>query len=184
MKPSPAGRFPNAPGVVSAPSSAIPGRPVRSMVKSEPCGQVRWASSACVESSATRCERPAIRSKSTAITRASMSAVTPGSVAPRAPDSDARLRAGVWLSERLVGAMNTSQALIAAAIGRAGSVPSVARSSIIASTASAPASAAPSRSASPIARVAGSTTTSTSSPAFMARQRSTIVRTAVQFGHA
>ena len=58
--------------------------------------------------------------------------------APRAPASLARLRAGVWLSDRLVGAMNTSQAASAAAIGRGGSVPSVARSSIIASTASAP----------------------------------------------
>ena len=84
-----------------------------------------------------------------------MSSVTPGRVAPRAPDSEARLRAGVWLSERLVGQMNTSQALIAAAIGRAGSVPSVARSSITASTASAPAAAAAVRRASPMSRVAG-----------------------------
>ena len=107
-----------------------------------------------------------------------MSSVTPGIVAPRTPCSLACLRAMVWLSERLVGAMNTSQAAIAAASARGGSVPSVARSSISASTASAPAAAAASRSASPIARLAGSTATSTSSPRWTARQRSITVRTA------
>jgi len=107
-----------------------------------------------------------------------MSWVTPGIVAPRTPASLARLRAGVWLSERVVGAMNTSQALIAAATGRAGSVPSVARSSMIVRTASAPAAAAPSRSASPIPRVVASATTSTSSPGFTASDRWTIVVTA------
>ena len=49
------------------------------------------------------------------------------------------LRACVCESDLLVGAMNTSAAASAAAIGGGGSVPSVARSSITASTASAPA---------------------------------------------
>jgi hypothetical protein len=84
----------------------------------------------------------------------------------------------VWLSDLLVGAMNTSQAASAAASVGGGSVPSVARSSITASTASAEASAASSRSASPIARVAGSTMISTSSPGFTARHRRTTVLTA------
>ena len=117
-------------------------------------------------------------SKSTAITRASISPVTPGIVAPRAPASVARLRAVVWLSDRLVGAMNTSQSASAAASVRGGSVPSVARSSITARTASADASEASSRSASPMARVAASTITSTSSPGLTARQRLTTVLTA------
>src|SRR6478735_7779121 len=56
-------------------------------------------------SAATALERAAIVSKSTAITRASISPVTPGIVAPRAPASVARLRAVVWLSDRLVGAV-------------------------------------------------------------------------------
>ena len=124
-------------------------------MKSVPRGQVMRARAGGSSSCGDGLRAARHRSKSTAITRASMSSVTPGIVAPRAPASLARLRAGVWLSDGVVGAMNTSQALIAAAIGRGGSVPSVARSSITASTASAPAAAAPSRSASPIARVPG-----------------------------
>ena len=93
-----------------------------------------------------------------------MSSVTPGSVAPRAPLSLAALRALVWLSERDVGAMNTSAAFSAAATASGGSCPSTSRGSMIVSTASAPASAAPSLSASPIARFGASVTTTTRSP--------------------
>ena len=51
--------------------------------------------------------------------RASMSAVTPGIVAPRAPASVARLRALVCDSDGRVGAMNTSHAANAAATAAA-----------------------------------------------------------------
>ena len=44
------------------------------------------------------------------ITRASISSVTPGSVAIRAPASDAALRAAVWESDWTVGARTTSAA--------------------------------------------------------------------------
>src|ERR1019366_84358 len=95
MKPSPQGRFPNAPAAVRSPSSDRPVRPPRSSRKSDPRGHVSRASSASPSSAATAWERDAIRSKSIAIARASMSSVTPGSVAPRAPASVARLRAAV-----------------------------------------------------------------------------------------
>ena len=95
MNPSPHGRFPNIPGSVSTPSSDIPSRPARSSVKSVPRGQVIRASRAPVRSLATSAERLAIWSKSPAIIRASMSSVTPGIVAPRAPASLAFLRATV-----------------------------------------------------------------------------------------
>ena len=147
-------------------------------VRSVPSGQVTCARVPASSSAATAPERAAIVSKSTAMTRASMSSVTPGIVAPRAPASVARLRALVWLSDRVVGAMNTSHAASAAAMLAGGSVPSVARSSITMSTASAPAARASSRSASPIVRMAGSTTTTTSSPACTPRQRRTTVSTA------
>ena len=62
-------------------------------MKSLPRGQVTRASSASPSSSATRRERSVISGKSHAISRASMSSVTPGSVAPRAPASLAALRA-------------------------------------------------------------------------------------------
>ena len=107
-----------------------------------------------------------------------MSSVTPGSVAPRAPPSLAALRALVWLSERVVGAMNTSAAASAAATAAGGSCPSTSRGSIVHSTASAPAAAAAERSASPTLRVAGSTTTTTSSPARTPRHWPTTVWTA------
>ena len=109
-------------------------------MKSVPRGQLTCASAASVSSAATCCERAAIASKSPAIIRASISSVTPGIVAPRAPASFARLRATVWLIERVVGAMNTSHAASAPATVGGGSVPSTSRSSMIASTASAPAS--------------------------------------------
>ena len=51
------------------------------------------------------------------MTRASISSVTPGSVAIRAPASVAALRAAVWESDWTVGARTTSAAAIAAAIG-------------------------------------------------------------------
>ena len=164
MNPSPHGRLPNAPLAVSRPSSGSPVRPLRSMRKSDPRGQVKRASSASVSSWATAWLRRPRVSRSAVIRRASRSAVTPGSVAPRAPFSLAALRARVWESERDVGAMNTSQAASAAATAGGGSSPSTARGSITHSTASAPAREASARSASPISRVPESTTTTTFSP--------------------
>ena len=79
------------------------------------------------------------------MTRASISSVTPGSVAVRAPASVAALRAAVWESDWTVGARTTSAAAIAAAIGGGGSAAWEPRSAITASTASAPASCAVSR---------------------------------------
>ena len=73
------------------------------------------------------------------ITRASISSVTPGSVAIRAPASEAALRAAVWESDWTVGARTTSAARIAAATGPGGSAAWESRSAISASTASAPA---------------------------------------------
>ncbi len=178
MNASPHGRLPNAPGAVRSPSSAMPLRPRSAMVAWVPCGQVIRATSPAVNSPAAVLDRRAILSKSTAITRPSISAVTPGIVAPRAPASVAFLRAVVWLSDLVVAATYRSQAPSAAAIGGGGSVPSVARSSMITSTASAPRSAAASRSDSPIARVPGSTTTRAFSRALMPRQRSKIAATA------
>ncbi len=55
------------------------------------------------------------------ITRASISSVTPGSVAIRAPASVAALRAAVCESDWTVGARTTSAASIAAAIVAGGS---------------------------------------------------------------
>ena len=55
------------------------------------------------------------------ITRASMSSVTPGRVAIRAPASVARLRAAVWESDWTVGASTTSAPAIASATVRGGS---------------------------------------------------------------
>ena len=72
------------------------------------------------------------------ITRASISSVTPGSVAIRAPASLARLRAAVCESDCTVGASTTSAAAIASATGPGGSAACDARSAITASTASAP----------------------------------------------
>ena len=174
-KPSPQGRFPNAPGARRSPSSAIPSRPVRSARKSVPRGHVTCAAPAPVRSAATARLRRPIRSKSAAISRASMSSVTPGSVAPRAPRSLAALRARVCESERVVGAMNTVAAASAAATAAGGSSPSTCRGSITVITGSAPSAAAASRSASPIARVPRSTTITTSSPARTPRHGPTTV---------
>ena len=124
MNPSPHGRLPNALGPLRSPSSAIPVRPVRSIVKSEPRGQVKRASPALLSRSASARERRWSVAKSHAIRRASMSSVTPGSVAPRAPASLAALRARVCDSERDVGAMKTSASLSAPATAAGGSAPS------------------------------------------------------------
>ena len=112
------------------------------------------------------------------MSRVSMSAVTVGIVAPRAPLSVARLRACVCESEREVGAMKTSQAANASAIGGGGSTPWFSRGDMTASTASACASWASRRSASPTSCSGSSTTTRTFSPGATARQRRTTVRTA------
>ena len=178
MNPSPLGRLPNAPRAVRSPSSGMPWRPRRSSRRSVPRGQVTCASSPRSSRSATAWQRLASASKSTAMSRASMSAVMPGSVAPRAPASVAALRACVCESERVVGAMKTADRGSAAATGGGGSVPSVARSSMSARTASAPARAAASRSSSPIARVPASAITRTSSPGFTPRLSRTTVSTA------
>jgi len=105
MKPSPQGRFPNAPGSVRFPSSGIPLRPVRSNVASVPSGQLTRAVVPAVSSLAIAFERAAIFSKSTAIARASISGVTPGIVAPRMPASVACFLVVVWLSDLVVAAM-------------------------------------------------------------------------------
>src|SRR3954447_16982230 len=178
MKPSPHGRLPNAPGAVRRPPSAMPWRPLRSRLRSVPRGQAIFASVPFSSSSATACERLRRRSKSIAISRASMSVVTCGIVAPRAPASLARLRASVWLSERDAGAMNTSHAASASAIGAGGSEPSVGRGDITVRTASAPLCCAASLSFSPSSCSGSSTTTTTSSSGRMLRQRRTTVCTA------
>jgi hypothetical protein len=148
------------------------------MRKSEPRGQVKCASPAAVSSSASARPRRCSSPMSAVISRASRSAVTPGSVAPRAPLSVAALRARVCDSERLVGAMNTSAAASAAATAAGGSCPFTSRASITASTASAPARDASARSASPISRVPSSTTTRTSSPSRTPRHCPMTLRTA------
>ena len=112
------------------------------------------------------------------ITRASMSSVTPGSVAQRVPFWLARFRAAVCESDWTVGASSTSAAAIASATVPGGSAACEARSDITASTASPPASAASSRRHSPRCCVAGLQTTRTSSPSLTARQSRTTARTA------
>ena len=107
-----------------------------------------------------------------------MSSVTPGSVAPRAPASEAALRARVCESERRVGAMNTVAAARAAATAAGGSCPSTSRGSITHRTGSAPRRAAASRRASPSARRVVSVTMTTSSPARSPRHGPTTVSTA------
>src|SRR4051812_29201170 len=178
MNPSPQGRLPNEPAAVRSPSSAMPWRPVRSSLRSVPRGHAIRASLALSSSSATACERLRMRSKSIAISRASMSVVTCGIVAPRAPASLARLRASVWLRDRDAGAMNTSHAASASATGAGGSEPSVARGDITVRTASAPLCWAAVRSFSPSSWSGSSTTTTTSSSGRMLRQRRTTVCTA------
>src|SRR3954447_4847769 len=178
MNPSPHGRLPNAPGAVRSPSSAMPWRPLRSRLRSVPRGHAIFASVPLSSSSAIACERLFRRSKSIAISRASMSVVTCGIVAPRAPASLARLRASVWLSERDAGAMNTSHAASASATGAGGSEAAVGRGDITARTASAPLCWAASRSFSPSSCSGSSTTTTTSSSGRMLRQRRTTVCTA------
>ena len=105
------------------------------------------------------------------ITRASISSVTPGSVAARAPASVAALRAAVWESDWTVGARTTSgRQHRSGDRRRAARRAWEPRSAITASTASAPASCAASRSRSPIRWVAGLQITSTSSPSRTPRQ--------------
>ena len=154
-KPSPHGRFPNAPRAVRSPSSAIAGRPRRSKRMSVPRAHVRCAPSASRRRAATAWQRALIASKSALISRASRSAVTPGIVAPRAPPSLARLRAVVCDSDGRQGAMKTSAAASAAATVGGGSVPRSGLGGRIIRTASPPAARAACRSASPSAGVAG-----------------------------
>src|SRR5579875_486673 len=123
MNASPHGKFPNAPGLVNRPSSAIASRPLRSKTMLDPSGQDNSALSAALSRSATRRDRRARPPRSPFISRPNMSAVTPGRVAPRAPATVAALRACVWLNENNVGAMKTSQAASAAATVGGGSAP-------------------------------------------------------------
>ena len=178
MNPSPQGRFPKAPGSVSSPASGMPVRPSSPSLRSEPFGQVIRASDPAVSSSAIA--RPFLRSPSMSalITRASISSVTPGSVAIRAPASVAALRAAVWESDWTVGASTTSAAAIAAAIGAGGSAACETRSAITLSTPSAPAAWASARRRSPRPCVAGLQITSTSSPSRTPRQSRTTALTA------
>ena len=97
------------------------------------------------------------------ITRASISSVTPGSVAIRTPASVAAMRAAVCDRDWSVGASTASAAAIAAAIGAGGSAACDSRSAITASTASAPVASASDRIRSASSRVAGLQITNTSS---------------------
>ena len=180
MKPSPHGRLPNAPGAVRSPSSAMPSRPreVEAQVGAARAGDVRLVGGARAGRRPPGCAR-AGASKSTAISRASMSAVTPGMRgAARAVVGRALARLRVRERARRSGAMKTSQAASAAAIGGGGSTPWFSRADMTASTASACAAWASRRSASPTSCSGSSTTTSTSSPGATARQLRTTVRTA------
>ena len=95
MNPSPHGQVAEHPRPsVRTPSSEIPGRSWRSSVKSVPRGQPHVRRGRPVQQlPRPPASAPAIASKSPAIIRASMSSVTPGIVAPRAPASLARRRA-------------------------------------------------------------------------------------------
>ena len=178
MKPSPQGRLPKAFSWPSSPASGIATRSPRPSRKSVPFGQVMWALSEAVSRSATAPPLRRSSSMSALITRASIASVTPGSVAIRAPASDAALREAVCESDWIVGAMTTSAAFIAAATVAGGSAAWVARSAISARTASAPARPASPRSRSPRPRVAGLATTRTSSPSLTWRQSWTTALTA------
>ena len=89
------------------------------------------------------------------ISRASMSSVTPGSVAIRTPAWLAARRAAVWESDWIVGASTTSAATIAAATGIGGSAPLESSSEITASVAKAPSPSASIRISAPISSVTG-----------------------------
>ena len=115
---------------------------------------------------------------SAVITRASISSVTPGSVAIRAPASLASRRASVCESDLTVGQRTTSAFAMAAATGPGGSSPWTERSAISISIASAPARPASPRIRSAIPRVDGFATTSTDSPSRTARQSLITVETA------
>ncbi len=102
MKPSPAGRFPKAPGSVSSPASGIAARPSSPSRRSLPFGHVIRASEAAVSASAIAWPLRRSASMSALITRASISSVTPGSVAIRTPRVARRLARG-GVRERLDG---------------------------------------------------------------------------------
>ena len=178
MNPSPHGRFPNALRSVRTPASGIAVRPVRSRVRSEPFGQVIFASDAASRRFAISPPLRRSPSMSALITRASISSVAPGRVAIRVPASLARLRAAVCESDWTVGASTTSAAAIASATVRGGSPACEARSVITARVDSAPASWASARIASPIGCVAGLQIVRTSSPSRTPRQSRTTARTA------
>ena len=113
------------------------------------------------------------------ITRASISSVTPGIEATRTPASLAALRAAVWESDWIVGAITTSAASIAAATAAGGSAACESRSAISAIVASAPSPWATIRISAPSSSVTELQTTRTSSPASTARQSRTTVSTAL-----
>ena len=136
MKASPQGRLPKAPRSFSSPASTIAVRPSSPSRRSLPRGQVIRASAPRVERARDRCAAPAQRRMSAPITRASISSVTPGIEATRAPASVAALRAAVWESDWIVGARTTSAASIAAATVAGGSAACESRSEITASVAS------------------------------------------------
>ena len=143
-----------------------------------PLAQVILAPSAALSRSATACPLRFNSAMSALITRPSICSVTPGSVAIRAPASEAALREAVCESDCTVGARTTSAAFIAAAIVAGGSAACDARSAINARTASAPARPASPRSRSPSPSVAGFATTSTCSPSRTRMQSLTTADTA------
>ena len=112
MKPSPQGRLPKAPrrGQLAGVGDRRRGPRARAAGRCR-CGQVIRASAPPLSSVGDRAGR--LRrspSMSALITRASISSVTPGRVAIRAPASLAALRAAVWESDWTVGARTTSAA--------------------------------------------------------------------------
>ena len=113
------------------------------------------------------------------ISRASMSSVTPGSVAIRTPAWVAARRALVWESDWIVGASTTSAATIAAATGVGGSAPLESSSEITARVANAPSPSASIRISAPMSSVTGLQITSTSSPGSIRRQSRRTVLTAL-----
>jgi hypothetical protein len=115
MKPSPAGRLPKLPGALRSPSSAIPERPSIERTTSVPPSLVTRTSDPEVRASATACARRATSAASARIVRASISTLTRGMLATRAPCSQAARRAAVCDSDFEVGAATTALATIAAA---------------------------------------------------------------------
>ena len=117
--------------------------------------------------------------RSAAITRASISPVTPGIEATRTPASVAARRASVWEIDWIVGAITMSTASIAAATARGGSAPCESSSEITARVACPPSPWALIRNSAPSSSVIGLQITSNSSEGLRSRQSRSSVPTAM-----